>query len=190
MTFLAQQSQQNAFMMQQMMQMTTAVVQALNGLSAGVPPGGATGGPGGPGGGGPPGGGGCGGSVGGVSSSIPHGGGGGSSSGSTSFPAERKMPFNVTLPVCAWREWNTRYKELVGLPKRSRIRKRICSKHSRPAQSLEISMANIRASHKASMHCLKGVSLSLSRERGDTDGGAGNPASEHPGKGALCGSCG
>ena len=23
------------------------------------------------------------------------------------------MPFNVTLPVCAWREWNTRYKELV-----------------------------------------------------------------------------
>ena len=24
------------------------------------------------------------------------------------------MPFNVTLPVCAWREWSTRYKELVG----------------------------------------------------------------------------
>ena len=24
------------------------------------------------------------------------------------------MPFNVNLPVCAWREWNTRYKELVG----------------------------------------------------------------------------
>ena len=38
MTFLAQQSQQNAFMMQQMMQMTAAVVQALNGLSSGVPP--------------------------------------------------------------------------------------------------------------------------------------------------------
>ena len=39
-----------------------------------------------------------------------HGGGG----SSTSFPAEGKMPFNVNLPVCAWREWNTRYKELVG----------------------------------------------------------------------------
>ena len=24
------------------------------------------------------------------------------------------MPFNVTLPVCAWREWSTRSKELVG----------------------------------------------------------------------------
>ena len=24
------------------------------------------------------------------------------------------MPFNVNLLVCAWREWNTRYKELVG----------------------------------------------------------------------------
>ena len=24
------------------------------------------------------------------------------------------MPFNVTLPVCAWREWHARYKELVA----------------------------------------------------------------------------
>ena len=106
MMFMQQQSQQNALMMQQMMQMTTAVVQALNGLSAGAPPGGGKGGvSGGPSGGGPP----AGASFGGVSSSG-HGGGG----SSTSFPAEGKMPFNVNLPVCAWREWNTRYKELVG----------------------------------------------------------------------------
>ena len=24
------------------------------------------------------------------------------------------MPFNVTLPVCAWREWHARYRELAG----------------------------------------------------------------------------
>ena len=85
--------------------MTTAVVQALNGLSAGAPPGGGKGGAsGGPSGGGPP----AGASFG-VSSSSPGGGG-----SSTSFPAEGKMPFNVNLPVCAWREWNTRHKELVG----------------------------------------------------------------------------
>ena len=106
MMFMQQQSQQNALMMEQMMQMTTAVVQALNGLSAGAPPGGGKGGVlGGRSGGGPP----AGASFGGVSSSG-HGGGG----SSTSFPAEGKMPFNVNLPVCAWREWNTRYKELVG----------------------------------------------------------------------------
>ena len=45
----------------------------------------------------------------GISSSSPGEGG-----SSTSFPAKGKMPFNVNLPVCAWREWNTRYKELVG----------------------------------------------------------------------------
>ena len=95
MMFMQQQSQQNALMMQQMMQMTTAVVQALNGLNA---PGGGKGGvSGGPSGGGPP----AGASFGGVSSSSPGGGG-----SSTSFPAEGKMPFNVNLPVCAWREWN------------------------------------------------------------------------------------
>ena len=60
---------------------------------------------GGPSGGSPP----AGASFGGVASSG-HGGGG----SSTSFPAEGKMAFNVNLPVCAWREWNTRYKELVG----------------------------------------------------------------------------
>ena len=98
MMFMQQQSQQNALMMQQMMQMTTAVVQALNGLSAGAPPGGGKGGVSSASGGGPP----AGASFGGVSSSG-HGGGG----SSTSFPAEGKMPFNVNLPACAWRESGT-----------------------------------------------------------------------------------
>ena len=98
MMFLQQQSQQNAFMMQQMMQMTTAGIErswrgerGCAGGPSGGPPAGVN-------------------SFGGISSSSPGGGAG----SSTSFPAEGKMPFNVNLPVCAWREWNTKYKELVG----------------------------------------------------------------------------